>query len=329
MTQSAMLVDWLGRGGIAQTTEAWRRELTALGTDVTVATRGDRELVADVAPSRRAHAVLEHRDLAVRAAAAIQATRPALVVIQNYVIPPLERCVYDAAVSVGARVVVVVHDDRHHALSAGTHHGLGSLLHRADDVLAHSTFVARRLRARTGCDAEIVDIPLSLGMLDHATSPIHTAPPLVAAHFGVLKRRYKGTEVVTALAADPPPRWQVRILGADGFVASKDLVPAIESSAVTLLPYRMATQSGAIVLAQSLGSVPIATAVGGIPEQIIDGHTGILLPRSASLGRWRRTLERLADEGHRREMAIAGRAVTAAAHRRFVAALERLVGVHV
>jgi hypothetical protein len=330
VTNSVLLVDWLGRGGIAQTSEAWRRELVALGADVAIATRGGRELHADVAPPPHAHAVLEHRALAADAARAIEDTRPGLVVVQNYVIPPLERCVYDAARRVGARVIVVVHDDRLHATSAGTHHGLRGLLQRADDVLAHSEYVAARLRARIQRPVTVIDIPVSLGMLDHATAArTDDQRPRRAVHFGVLKRKYKGTDVVTALAGDVPAGWSVDVLGAYGYVASSDLVHALEQSAVTLLPYRMATQSGAVVLAQAMGSVPIATAVGGIPEQIADGRTGVLLPPRPPVACWRRALERLADGDARREMAVAGRIATAAAHRRFVGALEGLVGVRV
>ncbi len=88
-----------------------------------------------------------------------------------------------------------------------------------------------------------------------------------------------------------------------GFVDAGVLAAAVIQSDVTLLPYRFATQSGAVVLAQALGSLPVATAAGGIPEQIDDGVTGpgsgwwagcrsLLRPprarwRGASPGRWR------------------------------------------
>jgi glycosyltransferase involved in cell wall biosynthesis len=322
------LVDWLGRGGIAQTSEAWMREARRLGLDVTVATRPGRELRADVAPERARHAILEHRELAHVAAGAIRDRRPELVVIQNYVLPWLEVPVYRAARAVGARVAVVVHDHRMHTSAAGTHHGLTGLLRGADDVLAHSHFVADRLSRRIDRSVTVIDIPQSLGMLDHA-HPFDHHRPAVAVHFGVLKRKYKGTDLVRALAAAGVEGWDIAAIGGGGYTPSPDLVAAVERSGATLLPYRIATQSGAVVLAQSLGSIPIASAVGGIPEQIIDGVTGILVAPGASIEAWRRSLLRLADADRRRELAANGRAATAAAHDRFVQSLSWLAGAHV
>ncbi|MGH9278623.1 MAG: glycosyltransferase, partial [Acidimicrobiales bacterium] len=77
------------------------------------------------------------------------------------------------------------------------------------------------------------------------------------------------------------------------------LVSAVASSQATLLPYSYATQSGAVALAQSLGSVVVSTAVGGIGEQVEDGITGRLLPIDAPVAAWRRALEELSDEGAR------------------------------
>ena len=57
-----------------------------------------------------------------------------------------------------------------------------------------------------------------------------------------------------------------------------------------LFPYRFATQSAAVVFAQQLGVVPVASAVGGIAEQIDDGVDGLLLPPDAGLGVWREAL---------------------------------------
>ncbi len=39
MSSSVLMIDWLGRGGIAQCTEAWAIELGGAGHAVTVVTR--------------------------------------------------------------------------------------------------------------------------------------------------------------------------------------------------------------------------------------------------------------------------------------------------
>ena len=50
MTAKTLIVDWLGRGGIAQATEAWAIELSAHRHDVEVVTRPGRELGAGPVP---------------------------------------------------------------------------------------------------------------------------------------------------------------------------------------------------------------------------------------------------------------------------------------
>jgi glycosyltransferase involved in cell wall biosynthesis len=344
---SVLLVDWLGRGGIAQTTEAWVAELRSQGAEVAVATRAGRELADQpgdvVASPDRGGAVLSHARLARRAARAIEERRPATVVVQNYVLAPLERPVYRAARSVHARVVVVVHDHRLHSPLAGTRAGLRGALRDADAVVAHTRFVADAVRSYSDRgEVVVVPHPVAVGMLDRPRPP---EPPLraggtgerLAVHFGVLKRGYKGTATVAALARGGVPGWRLAALGSGaptdvpglvavpGYVPTGTLVAAVEQADVALLPYTLASQSGAVVLAQVLGTVPVASAVGGIPEQVADGVTGRLIPPGAPIEVWRAVLEELSDDGRRASIAAAAEASVWEGHRRFATAVADLV----
>ena len=59
-------------------------------------------------------------------------------------------------------------------------------------------------------------------------------------------------------------------------------VPAIFRAAdIVMIPYTSASQSGVIALAATFGCPVIATRVGGLPEQIRDGETGVLVEPSA------------------------------------------------
>jgi starch synthase len=40
------------------------------------------------------------------------------------------------------------------------------------------------------------------------------------------------------------------------------------------------------MIAQSLGCPPVVSAVGGIPEQVVDGETGVLVHRDADPAEW-------------------------------------------
>jgi glycosyltransferase involved in cell wall biosynthesis len=331
-----VIVDWLGRGGIAQTTVAWARELGAAGHDVVVVTRPGRDLPGSgftvvEAPAHRGR-IRGHRAVASVAGQVIGQQRPDTVLIQNYVLPPLERPPYEAARNVGARLLAVVHDHRLHSLAAGTGFGLRAHLRLADAVLAHTPFVAEAVRAVTGRPVEVLPLPAPVALLEHATATdarFAAGDQLLAVHFGVLKRGYKGTDTILELARRGVPGWRFAVLGngapqaapgvvtVPGFVDGAVLVDAVQASAATLLPYRIASQSAAVVLAQAVGSVAVATAVGGIPSQITDGITGRLLRPGASIEAWAAVLAELADADARRPLADAARAKVADDHRAF------------
>jgi glycosyltransferase involved in cell wall biosynthesis len=334
---SVVIVDWLGRGGIAQTTESWVLELQTSGTDVEVVTRPGRELGAlpGIAPDRPAPSgrLVAHRDVAARAARRIRDLLPGVVVVQNYVAPPLERAVHAAARAVGARIVVVVHNHQVHTLRAGTRVGLRSQLQRADAVVAHTHFVADGIRAFASRDDIVVlPHPVPVGIVRggrEALSP-SSDDRLVAATFGVLKRAYKGTSVFLRLAATGVDGWRFVAVGSGapaaapgvasvpGYVSPARLAAEVSASDAAIAPYLRATQSGVVMLGHALGSVPVATAVGGIPEQIDDGVDGLLLPPHAPVEAWRGSLERLADDDFRKSLAAAGERRAWREHEAFV-----------
>lgn len=331
---TVLLVDWLGRGGIAQMTETWAMELEAGGVQTAIVTRPGRELgqgsvsVRDVADRR--NRLLAHATLVGAAVQAVQELRPTAVVLQNHVLPPLEAAVDRAARRAGAVVVRVVHDNRLHSRWAGTQIGVRRLLQRADILLAHTRYVGDRVAADVGRGVEVIPLPVQVGVLAHEVCPLPGAlqgAGNLALHFGVVHRGYKGTDVIVKLAEQGVRGWRLGVVGAGaptapglatvpGFVDPGVLVAAVRASAASMLPYRFATQSGAVVLAQALGSVPIASAVGGLPEQIEDGKTGILLPAGADVGAWRAALASL-DESARRGLAARAVEHVWAAHARF------------
>lgn len=332
-----VIVDWLGRGGIAQTTSAWLKTLSATGHELVVATRSGREL--DNVPGVTTHSEHErngrfvaHAALARSSARLIYEWRPDLVIVQNFVIVPLERPVALAARSVGARLVYVIHDHRLHSAAGGTRAGLRWLLRRADGIWTHTDYVgkavARYAQRRTTTVPH--PVPPSLVASPVADRRTNASGVLRAVHFGVLKRGYKGTDVVLALAAAELNEWRFHLLGvgapngvsgvvsSPGYADAPELVRAVSAADVTLLPYRRASQSGAVVLAHVLGSVPLATAVGGIPEQIDNGVDGVLLPAGSHVTAWKAELCRLASEPERlAQMAAAGSARAWRDHRVF------------
>ncbi len=339
---SAVVVDWLGRGGIAQTTRAWVEQLEAAGHSTTVVTRRDRELTGShvLSPPEGAHALITHRRVAALAARTVRERDPDIVVVQNYVVPPLERALDRAMSSCRGRSIVVMHDHRLHSHTAGTRVGLRQRLRAADSVVVHSHYVGEAVQAFSNATAGTIVIPLPIGpRVDgvrpaSATSPKNADGIETAVSFGVMHRTYKGADIVCDLAAAGVDHWRFTIAGvgapsdAPGVRAVTGYVPATELDAIiadataAILPYRMATQSAAVALAQGLGTIPIATAVGGIPEQITSGVDGLLLGCGAGIAEWRAGLDVVRCD--QKSMAAAARARAERAALQFGAAVHAL-----
>ncbi len=62
----------------------------------------------------------------------------------------------------------------------------------------------------------------------------------------------------------------------DTFIPDELVANIFDRCCVTILPYRDATQSGVAAMALAFGTVPIATAVGDLPEVVIHNKTGLV-----------------------------------------------------
>jgi glycosyltransferase involved in cell wall biosynthesis len=61
------------------------------------------------------------------------------------------------------------------------------------------------------------------------------------------------------------------------WIGPEEMCSIMQEADVVVLPYRNATQSGVISLAMACGVTVIASKVGGLVEQVIDGKTGFLV----------------------------------------------------
>lgn len=66
------------------------------------------------------------------------------------------------------------------------------------------------------------------------------------------------------------------------FIATDELITAIENSTMVVCPYTDATQSGVVYTSYALFKPVIASNVGGFSESVIDSETGILVPAKDS-----------------------------------------------
>lgn len=71
-----------------------------------------------------------------------------------------------------------------------------------------------------------------------------------------------------------------RVTVVDRYVPNDLVAPYFCAADVVVLPYLEATQSGVVTLASRFGVPVIATNVGGLPEAVLDGVTGLIVPPS-------------------------------------------------
>ncbi len=62
------------------------------------------------------------------------------------------------------------------------------------------------------------------------------------------------------------------------YIPFEEVGPLMELATVVVYPYQNSTQSGALQVAYAFGRPVIATNVGGLPEAVEDGRSGILVP---------------------------------------------------
>lgn len=64
----------------------------------------------------------------------------------------------------------------------------------------------------------------------------------------------------------------------DGYLPDKEVEPYFAACDLVVLPYESATQSGIVQIAYGFEKPVIATAVGGLPEVVLDEKTGFVTP---------------------------------------------------
>lgn len=234
-------------------------------------------------------------------------------------------------------VAVVVHDaevhpgDRFHIMVRLQR----QLMRMSEGVITLTRFVARQVASRVSLDDKVqAVIPLPASDFAEADLPPPRPPepspnhPLRLLMAGRLKR-YKGLQLLAdslRLMGNTP--FKLRAVGAVqdrseiaklaalsgveldlGWKSDRELIAHLDWADVTVLPYVEASQSGVVPMSFKRGRPVIATPVGGLPEQVRDGQTGLLTAAvspeaiAASIKRLaedRALLRRLAENALRR-----------------------------
>jgi hypothetical protein len=184
----------------------------------------------------------------------------------------------------GVPVVVISHDaavhpgDRFHlALYLQRH-----LLRRADGVVTLTDFVRRQIEARVDLAGKV-----------RATIPLAAFGALNLLGELPLSLRVVGApqtpQDVAALAAIPGVQLDL------GWQSDRALISHLDWADVVVLPYVEASQSGVVPMSFKRARAVIATPVGGLPEQVRHGETG-LITETVSPQSLAHSIKRLADD---------------------------------
>jgi glycosyltransferase involved in cell wall biosynthesis len=141
-------------------------------------------------------------------------------------------------------------------------------------------------------------------LIDLEAAPLPPGPPWRLLFFGFV-RPYKGLELAIDAVAELVRRgtpveltiaglfwrsvepWRERVAAAGlgekvllrpGYVPDRDVQQLLASHHVVVAPYRSAPQSAIVPLAYAAGRPVVATNVGGLAEQVVEGVSGALAP---------------------------------------------------
>ena len=137
-------------------------------------------------------------------------------------------------------------------------------------------------------------------------------------------RPYKGVETLIEAARWLPQDVEIVIAGEgadryrteigsdarfvilDRFLSEQDIAGLCQQCSVVAIPYVEATQSGIVPVAYAFSRPVVTTSVGGLPEQVEDGVTGILVPPTQPKLLAKAITRVLNDPGLARSMGEAG-----------------------
>jgi glycosyltransferase involved in cell wall biosynthesis len=201
------------------------------------------------------------------------------------------------------------------------------VLRRAQVVVCASNALAADARLLGARDVRVipsgVDVPVSIVAPD--TPPHLLYVGRLSEEKGIRDLAEAAAGLPLVVVGDGPLRGLLP--QAVGFVAHDDLGPYYQRAAVVVVPSRREGYGVAAREGMAYGRAVVATAVGGLPDAVEDGVTGLLVPPGdpAAL---RAALERLlADGGLREGLGAAAREHARAAFA-WRAATEGLVAVY-
>lgn len=244
---------------------------------------------------------------------------------------------------IGLPYVVTSHGTDVRLLEKGAWRAVaGPVMRRAALVTAVSAFLANDLRQflpELSGKVVVTPMPIDVDHFGRGAKVAKATPPRVLFAGNLIESkgvdvlidafalvRGHGVSCELAIVGEGPEEARLRARVArhglgdavrwSRFVSQRDIPAGYGAATVTVLPSRGQAEGLGLVLAEALlaGSAVVGTAVGGIPEIVIDERTG-LIAKDGSAEDLARQIERLLTDRELRERTVAeGRLVVRAQH---------------
>jgi glycosyltransferase involved in cell wall biosynthesis len=225
------------------------------------------------------------------ATAATVARRRQVDVVHGHWWAPTGLVALAVAAAASARSVVHLHGSDA-AMAVGPLRPLaGAVLARADAVMAVSGELAAWGSEVSGRHVDVVPMPLPVARLGEPTAPPTFGPLLGVGRlvpekgFDLLVRAAALTDQAAVVVGDGPERAALEALAASlradvtftGEVAPEELAARYRQARVVVVPSRREGFGMVAAEAAACGRAVVGTRVGGIPEVVADGVSGVVV----------------------------------------------------
>lgn len=201
-------------------------------------------------------------------------------------------------------VVITIHDPRHHMGDKGAHNTPQPIFdfgfRRATQIIVHTSQMAQVVVDEIGISREIIHVIPHI-LLGDATEQIEIEEDEnLVLYFGriwaykgieyllraepLITQRIPTAKIVIAGEGDDFAPYRRMMVNPDKFIIHNEYVSnekrteLFRRASLVAMPYVEATQSGVVPIAYTFGKPVVATEVGGLPEQVDHGQTGLLVP---------------------------------------------------
>jgi len=202
-------------------------------------------------------------------------------------------------------LVATVHDISRHPGDTGLR-GIPSFLYPwqwrwAKQVIVHATTARQQLLNQYGCQPERIVLFFGRIWEYKGLKYLIEAEPLIT-------KAIPNARIIIAGYGECFEKYQQAMVNSHHFEVHNYRIPDeqvahfFQQASVVALPYIEASQSGVVSVAYAFGKPVVASRVGGLPDVVIEGQTGLLVPPADTLSLAEAIITLLKDTPLRQKM---------------------------